>query len=592
MTADFTAEQKLYLEGLVAGLGATRGSDGGPGEPVGPDKAHLQAMARVEVGGGKLAEQEKWKREEHPLDAYARLKQQAADGVYPKTADNFRWRYYGLFYVAPAQDGYMLRLRIPNGILTAHQFAGVAGLAEMHGGGYAHVTTRANLQVREIKAHDAVTVVEYVQDLGLCSRGSGADNIRNVTGDATAGISATELLDTRPYAREWHYHILNDRSLQGLPRKFNVAFDGGGAIATLEETNDIGFQAVELIDGAAHEGQAVAPGVWFRLLLGGISGHEDLARDTGVLVRPADATKVADAIVRVFSDEGDRTDRAKARLKYVLDRFAQDGRGFESFLAAVEAALGWKLTRIAAQFVKPRPAQDRLAHIGVHRQKQAGHSYLGVVLPVGKMTSAQMRELAAIAHELGDGNIRLTVWLNLLISGIPDARLKEAQARIVAAGLAWKASPVRAGLVACTGNTGCKLANANTKDTAMKIAEHVEARVKLDMPINIHLTGCPNSCAQHYIGDIGLVGAKVPVGDDGDTVDGFHIVLGGGFGADAAIGREVWRDVKVEDCPAAVETLLKGYLKHRSGKAETFGAFTRRHETDALKKLLVPGAAA
>ena len=126
----------------------------------------------------------------------------------------------------------------------------------------------------------------------------------------------------------------------------------------------------------------------------------------------------------------------------------------------------------------------------------------------------------------------------------------------------------------------------------MKIAEHVEARVKLDMPINIHLTGCPNSCAQHYIGDIGLVGAKVPVGDDGDTVDGFHIVLGGGFGADAAIGREVWRDVKVEDCPAAVETLLKGYLKHRSGKAETFGAFTRRHETDALKKLLVPAAAA
>ncbi len=162
------------------------------------------------------------------------------------------------------------------------------------------------------------------------SRGSGADNIRNVTGTPTAGIDPQELLDTRPYAREWHHHILNDRALYGLPRKFNVAFDGAGRIPVLEDTNDIGFQAVEVKDGFG-----VEPGIWFRLALGGITGHQDFARDTGVIVQPEEATKVADAIVRVFIEHGDRTDRNKARLKYVLDAW-----GFEKFLAAVEEKLG------------------------------------------------------------------------------------------------------------------------------------------------------------------------------------------------------------------------------------------------------------
>ncbi len=580
MTADFSDDQKRYLEGLVAGLAATRGSPG-DAAPSGPDKIHLSAQSRVEDAGGKLADQEKWKRDEHPLDAYARFSAQSGAGEYPNAADNFRWRYFGLFYVAPTQTSFMLRLRIPNGILTAHQFAGVAEIAATQGGGYAHVTTRANLQVREIKAHDAVDVVERVMDLGLSSRGSGADNIRNVTGDATAGICPTELIDTRPYARRWHFHVLNDRSLQGLPRKFNVAFDGGGAIPTLEETNDIGFRAVEVAEAAG-----VAPGIWFRLLLGGISGHQDLARDTGVLVSPADATKVADAIIRVFSAEADRTNRAKARLKYVLDRFATDGDGFESFLAAVQGVLGSKLHRVSPQFIRTRPPQNRQAHIGVHAQKQAGHHYLGVALPVGRMTPQQMRDLAAIALEHGDGNIRLTVWANLLISGIPTAQLKQAQARVRATGLDWQATSVHAGLVACTGNTGCRLANANTKDTAAKIAAHLDARLALDTPINIHLTGCPNSCAQHYIGDIGLVGARVPVGDDGDTVEGFNIVVGGGYGSDAAIATDICTNVKIEDCPATVEALVAGYLANRTGPEETFGAFSRRHDAAYLRALL------
>ena len=240
MSDVFTQEQHRYLETLVADIG------GGPKTaPSGPDAEHLKAMARTEAEGKKLSDQEKFKRDEHPLDAYQRMKDLGAGGEYPKPPDNFRFRFHGLFYVAPNQNSYMCRLRLPNGILNHWQFDGVARLAESHGGGYAHVTTRANLQIREIAADKAVPLLEEIVSLGLTTRGAGADNIRNVTGSATAGIDPQEIYDTRAIARDWHFHILNDRSLIGLPRKFNVAFDGGGAIATLEETNDIGFQAVE-----------------------------------------------------------------------------------------------------------------------------------------------------------------------------------------------------------------------------------------------------------------------------------------------------------------------------------------------------------
>ena len=388
---DFEPEQKRYLEGFVAGLQIAKAakSISGPAaaapcvvpapnaqEPVGPEAAALKAQNRVLVGGGKLSDPEKFKREEHPFDGYERLKAQAANGEFPKPPDNFRWRFFGLFYVAPNQNAYMCRLRLPNGILKAAQFAGVADLAERFGGGYAHVTTRANLQIREIAAANAVAMVEAIQDLGLCSRGSGADNIRNVTGTPTAGIDPQELIDTRPYAREWHFHILNDRSLYGLPRKFNVAFDGAGVIPVLEDTNDIGFQAVAVKDGLVLE-----PGIWFRLCLGGLTGHKDFARDSGVIVKPADACKVADAVVRVFIDHGNRTDRTKARLKYVLDAM-----GVDKFLGLVEDRLGRKLDRAVPAAMMVRPPFDRTAHIGVHAQKQDGLHWIGVVVPVGYLT--------------------------------------------------------------------------------------------------------------------------------------------------------------------------------------------------------------
>lgn len=582
MSNDFTPDQKRYLEGFVSGLEAARAARGvKPGggasstvKHVGPDAPHFDAQDRVLAAGGKLSEQEKFKRDEHPFDAYDRLKQQAENNEPPKPADNFRWRYYGLFYVAPAQNSYMCRLRIPNGILSHWQFSGLADLADRCAGPFCHVTTRANLQIREIEPKHAINIVEGIQDLGLCSRGTGADNIRNVTGTPTAGIDPQELLDTRPYAREWHHHILNQRTLYGLPRKFNVAFDGGGRIAVLEDTNDIAFQAVAVKDGFG-----VEPGIWFRLALGGITGHRDFARDTGIVVKPGEATKVADAIVRVFIDSGDRTNRNKARLKYVLDAW-----GFDNFIAAVEEKLGRKLVRVAAEAVEPRPAFDRSAHIGVHPQKQKGLNWIGLTLPVGKVTSDQMRGIAKLAHELGDGDIRLTVWQNLLISGVKDENVALTVAAIEAMGLSTRATAIRAGLVACTGAKGCRFAASDTKGHAEAIAQHCEPRVQLDKPVNIHLTGCHHSCAQHYIGDIGLIGARVSISEEGDTVEGYHILVGGGFGPDAALGREIYKDVKAEDAPETVERMLRGYLAHREGD-ETFLAFSRRHDVEALTRM-------
>jgi ferredoxin-nitrite reductase len=584
MSGDFSPEQKRYLEGFTSGLQIARVGRalGKPATqvPAGPDAEHIAAQDRTVAAGGKLNDQEKFKREQHPFDAYGRLKELAANNTPPKPADNFRWRYYGLFYVAPAQDSYMCRLRIPNGIVKHWQLAGLADLAERYGGGYSHVTTRANFQIREIEPKNAVALLEEIQDLGLCSRGSGADNIRNVTATPTAGIDPQELLDTRPYAREWHFHILNERGLYGLPRKFNVAFDGAGTVPVLEDTNDIGFQAVEVKDGFG-----VEPGVWFKLALGGITGHKDFARDTGVIVKPADATKVADAVVRVFSDHGDRTNRNKARMKYVLDAM-----GFDKYLALVEEKLGSKLVRVPSEALAPRPVFDRSAHIGVHKQKQNGLYWLGVVLPVGKLTAAQMCGIAAIAQQMGDGDIRLTVWQNLLISGIPEDKLHTAEAAIEKLGLTTKASSIRAGLVACTGNAGCRFAASDTKRHAEEIARWCETRVELDGPVNIHLTGCHHSCAQHYIGDIGLLACKVTVSEGTDPVEGYHILVGGGFGPDAALARELFRDVKAEDAPATIERMLKVYLASRAAPDESFQAFTRRHEIPALTAMFTGAA--
>ena len=581
----FTPEQQQYLQGFFSGLLARRGEVSAPAGPAreappSPHDMHLDAQDRVIAAGGKLVPEEQAKRKKDPFQMWDEIRANAADGRFPKGTDVFLTKFHGLFYVAPAQDAFMCRLRIPNGILNSFQLRGLADMADNLAGGYADVTTRANLQLREIPAKNAPDILVGLSELGLTSRGSGADNIRNVTGSPTAGIDPHELIDTRPLCRELHHHILNHRELYGLPRKFNIAFDGGGDVGVLEDTNDIGFAAVRVEDG-----HGVPAGVYFRCELGGITGHLDFARDTGLLLMPQECVPAATAMIRVFIKNGDRTDRKKARLKYLLDAW-----GFEKFLAEAETEYGQPFRRLPREQCVPRRPWARDGHVGVHRQKQDGLNYIGVVLPVGRIGAARLRSLADVAQSCGSGTIRLTVWQNLLISDIPDARLEAAKAAIEGMGLHWQASPVRAGMVACTGNAGCKFAASDTKRHAAALTDHLEARVPVDQPLNIHLTGCHHSCAQHYIGDIGLLAAKV---DRGETeVEGYVVLVGGGAGPDRqSMAREIYPGTGFDALPTLIERMLQAWLANRRDAGESFRDFTLRHDVETLRTLFAAPAA-
>jgi len=561
MSADgFSPEQQEYLKGFMAGVEARRGAIAPSGGGA-PADALRAAQDRVIAAGGKLVPQEQAKREKHPLDRWPELVARAAEGKFPKPIDDFIGRFHGLFFVGPAQNAFMCRLRIPGGILQAWQLRGIADIAEDCAGGYADITTRANLQLREIPAEKGPEVVMRLGELGLLPRGTGADNIRNITASPTAGIDPAELVDTRPLVRALHHHILNSRDLFGLPRKFNISVSGGGAVEVLQETNDIALTAV-----------ATPGGVRFRLTLGGITGHRDFARPTGVLVEECEAVEVCDAILRVFIAEGDRTDRTKARLKYVLDRL-----GIERFLGLVEERLGRSLVRADAT---DEPVPLKHGHVGVFAQKQAGLNWIGVTMPVGRLTVAQLRGLADIAQRHGSGTIRLTVWQNLLVSDVPDAAVDAALAEIAALGLGHTASAVRGGLVACTGNAGCKFAASDTKRHGADLADWLEPRITLSAPINIHLTGCHHSCAQHYVADIGLLAAKVERGEE--MVEGFDLHVGGGAGPEQKIGRLIRKGIAADELPAMVLVLLEAW--QRDG-APSFQAFTEALSDDALRAL-------
>ena len=575
--SDFTDEQKQYLDGFLTGIAARRGgvvTSPAAAAPAAADvDIHRAAQDRVLAAGKKLVPEEEAKRKAHPLDMWDELRAEAAEGRFPKGIDVFRHKFFGLFYVAPAQDSFMCRLRIPNGLLQPHQMVGLADLAERWGGGYADITTRANLQIREIKPQAIVEMLEGLQELGLTSRGAGADNIRNITGSPTAGIDSQELFDTRPLTRELHHYILNHRELYGLPRKFNIAFDGGGAVSVLEDTNDIGFAAVRVPAGAA-----VPEGIYFRMALGGITGHDDFARDTGILLRPEECLAAAVAVVRVFIAEGDRTDRKRARMKYLLDAW-----GLERFMAAVETEHGKPFTRLPLSACVPRPPTAKHGHIGVHAQRQDGLSYIGIAVPVGRLGAAQMKGLGALASRFAGASLRLTVWQNLILSDVPDERLGETEAALAALGLASEASTIRGALVACTGNTGCKFAATNTKGQALELADHLERSVALDRRVSIHLTGCPNSCAQHKVSDIGLLGLKV--GEE--MIEGYTILVGGGAGPEQTIGREIFPAVPMAEMPTHVGALLRAYLATRRAD-ESFHDFAARHSVEELKALAAP----
>lgn len=577
--AEFTEEQKGYLQGFFAGVvqrypmpfvGHT--SDGlitaDPASGLPNQAAAVETEETwFNTPVSDLCKEERWKREQEPFAIWDRVLEYSHRNLPPTEDDRFRLKYYGLFYVAPAQDSFMLRLRIPGGVLQAYQLRGLAKLTEDYGSGRADLTTRSNIQIREFQPRDIVRVLNQVQSLGLSSRGSGADNIRNITASPVTGLDPKELIDVAPFAEAMQAYITNSREMYELPRKFNIAFDNGGAISTVVDTNDIGFAAVRV-----GEGQSVPPGIYFRVLLCGITGHRQFATDCGLLLRPEEMVAVAAAMVRVFLRHADRTNRKKARLKYLIDEW-----GTERFLEETEKLLAFPLIRVPLAECEPRGPIDRTAHLGVHSQSQADLYYIGVAVPVGRLPAEQMRALAGIAERFGNGELRLTVWQNIIVPNIPAPLIEAACQAIRDAGLEIEAGTVLTGTVACTGNKGCRFAAADTKAHAVALARHLDERFPiLDQPLNLHVTGCHHSCAQHYIGDIGLMGVKV------GGEEGYQVLIGGGADQDQGLARELISSIPFKKLAAKLEGLFATYIAEREA-GESFLHFTRRHEIEKLR---------
>ncbi len=585
-TDGFSKEQQAYLQGLVLGADIARkvnnlpviSGSGSPqtirvgGQQVGESTRlghlttlHALAQQACEANGKKLVAEEIAKRDKDALEMWGEIEKRSERGEFPKGSDIFLTKFHGLFYVAPAQDAFMCRLRIPGGVLRSDQLVGLARLVEECAAGSVDITTRANLQIRQVPASQATNLLMGLQELGIVTLGAGADNVRNVTCSPLSGLDAWELIETLPLARQLHHHILHRRELYGLPRKFNIAFDGAGRVSSLAETNDVSWHAIKV----AGHGE-LPDGIYFLLGLGGITGHGDFARPTHVVVSPSECVDVSDAILRVFIRHGDRSDRKKARLKYLLDAW-----GFDRFLHEVESQLGRPLKRLPSELINREDNVDRWAHVGSHAQKQNGYYYLGVSVPAARLTSHQLCGLAEIVNRHAGGQIRLTVWQNFVVPNIPEKELDAIKTAIEALGLSSDVSSFHAGLVACTGNAGCKYAASDTKRHSVELADYLQQRFQLDHPINIHLTGCHHSCAQHAIGDIGLVATKVEV--DEEMMEGYHVLVGGRTGLDPTIGQVLCESVPFDRVPWTIGQIIKHYLEKRA-QAESFAEFSMAYD--------------
>jgi len=598
--ATFTPAQKEYLQGFMAGamasgafpFVATTASGQLTATPGAVHSVNLAAPVDATAYGTPiedLCKEERWKLDENPLDAWERILHHAQADKAPDAEHNYRFRTHGIFYVAPTQDSFMVRLRIPAGELTAHQLRGLASIADDLGGGYSHITTRANLQMREFKPRSVVELLTRVQDLGLTARGAGADNIRNITASPDSGFAPHELIDVRPHARALHHYIINNRDLYGLPRKFNVAFDNGSLISAAADTNDIGFFAVRVTESSLAKlnvpptspsaksyprTPGTEPGIYFRAQLGGISGHGDFARDTGLLIKPSEAVAVAAAMIRVFRDHGNRTDRKKARLKYLLADW-----GFEKFIEETAKRLAFPLVRLPSAACEPRHPVEKHGWLGPRRQAQPDLYSVGIGVPVGRLSSKQMRALAELSERYGNGELRLTVWQSLIIPYVPTAAVNTVCRAAKRMGCYTEASLAAGGIIACTGSAGCKYGNADTKASAVALIKHLAAKFpELDHPVNIHFTGCANSCAQHYCGDLGFIGVKLA---DGSA--GYCMILGGGMDQEQGIGREIFRNLAAAEITPLVDRVLNGYLARRE-RGESFVQWSRRHSVKELQE--------
>ena len=506
----------------------------------------------------KLNKIEQAKAKKHPLLLEQELEHFANIGW--EAMDEFErehgLKWLGFFHRQVTPGKFMLRMRVPNGILTSSQMRVLAEVIQRYctgagqqSQGNADITTRQNLQLRGMRIEDIREIINRLQQVGLTSKQSGMDNVRNITGSPVAGIDADELIDTRGLCRNLQDAITNNGKgnldLSNLPRKFNIAVAGCRDNSVHAEINDLGFIPAYK-DGV----------IGFNIIVGGYFAPNQYvaAVPLDAWVPPENVVALTIAMMEVYRDHGPREKRQKCRMMHLIEAW-----GLEKFRSQVEQQLGKPLQSAAA---KDEIDWDKRDHIGVYRQKQAGLNYVGLHVPVGRLYADEMLELARMAEVYGSGEIRLTVEQNLLIPHIPDTRLQSFLAEpLLKERFSIEPENLNRGLVSCTGSEFCGFAIIETKNRALAMVQELEQELIQPRPVRIHWTGCPNSCGQPQVADIGFIGTKARKGDR--TVEAVDIWMGGKVGKDAHLGQEVRKKVPCEDLKSVLRELLIEHFEAR-----------------------------
>ena len=519
-----------------------------------------------------MNENERIKKEQDGLDVLENISRYAKTRFSSIDPDDFlRMRWYGLYQQKPNEGHFMLRIKVPGGVLTSDQLRTVAGVTRDFARGITDITTRQNFQFHWLTVEDLPDILERFDRVGISTAGACGDIFRNVTGCPVAGIDPTEVFDARPWVNQINGFFLTNKDYSDLPRKFKTAISGCTQHCAQPEINDIGATGVtrKRLDGSVEHGFQVRVG-------GGLSARPFFAKPLDMFVPPDQLLSVFESVVGIFRDNGNRENRKKARLKFLVDEW-----GIERFEEEVRGRLSWSPDKGEDW---PQPRRAFRDHIGVHAQRQEGLYWVGATVLSGRLTDEQVEEAARIADQFGQGVVRTTNQQNLLFSDIAQANVDAVRRALTDAGLDTDPSPIRRAAVACTGNEFCNLALTETKKLIVEIVEHLEKTVSIDEPIRINLNGCPNSCGQHHIGNIGLQGCLVKQGG-GVSVEGYDVSLGGRLGADSKFVRAIWRKVPATDVKVALENLLNGYVEKRD-EEDDFSDFVDRHSDAELAALM------
>lgn len=499
----------------------------------------------------KLNPIEKAKAAKHPLLLEQELAHFAQIGweAMDEFERNMGLKWLGFFYRTVTPGKFMLRMRIPNGILNSNQLRVLAEIVQRYcqpagyqDQGNADITTRQNIQLRGIRIEDIADIIKRLRQADMTSVQSGMDNVRNITGDPLAGLDADELFDTRELVQQIQDMITNNGNgnfeLSNLPRKFNIAVTGGRDNSVHAEINDLAFIPAYKDDIFG-----------FNVLVGGYFSAKGIAAaiPLNAWVSPEQVVSLSKAILEVYRDNGSRSNRQKTRLMYLIEEW-----GVEKFRAEVEKQLGDKLADAAP---KDEIDWEKRDHIGVYPQKQPGLNYVGLHIPIGRMYAAEMLELARMAEVYGSGELRFTVEQNLIIPNIPDSRLDALLAEpLLQERFLVKPDPLKRALVSCTGAEFCGFAIIETKNRALATIKDLENELSMPHPVRIHWTGCPNSCGQPQVADIGLMGTKAR--KNGQMVEAVDIWMGGKVGKEAHLGSLVMEKIPCEDLKPILRELL------------------------------------